>query len=138
MRDSRLKSTPYYEYTNLNPKNRLSEDCVIRAVALVTGQTWEQTIRELTELGIKNSYVCNDSKLFPKYLELKGFRQMNEPRDYFNKKMSIKEFLQEHPEYDTFLCVAGSHHVTAIKNGKVRDVWNSSNQTMHRWWVKTV
>lgn len=136
MRDSRLKSTAWYEYTNMNPRNRISEDCVIRAVALITGQSWEQTIRELTELGIKHSYVCNDSKLFPIYLKQKGFECMNEPRDGYNKKMTITEFLRVHPDYTDFICVAGSHHVTCVKDRKVRDIWNSSNQTMHRWWVK--
>ena len=136
MRDSRLKSTPFYEYLNLNPRNLLSEDCLIRAVALVTGQSWEQTIRELTELGIKKSRVCNDSKLMPDYLELKGFKAMPEPRDGNNCKMTIKEFLQTYPDYTDFICFAGSHHVTAVKDGKVRDIWDSSKTTMHRWWVK--
>lgn len=136
MRDSRLKSTEYYEYTNLNPKNRISEDCVIRGVALVTGKSWEETIKNLTELGLKEARVCNDSKLFPLYLKQNGFVEMNEPRDVNNRKMSIKEFLIEHPEITSFLCIAGSHHVTAVKDRKVRDIWNSSTQTMHRWWVK--
>ena len=136
MKDSRLKSTEFYEYLNMNPRNLLSEDCLIRAVALVTGQSWEKTIRDMTELGIKESRVCNDSKLLPKYLEKLGFVAMPEPRDVCNRKMSIKEFLIENPEYQNFICFAGSHHVTAVKDGKVRDIWNSSNQTMHRWYVK--
>ena len=136
MRDSRLKSTPWYEYLNMNPRNLLSEDCLIRAVALVTEQSWEQTIRELTELGIKKSRVCNDSKLMPDYLESKGFKAMPEPRDAYNKKMTIKEFLCANPEFKDFICFAGSHHVTAVKDGKVRDIWDSSKVTMHRWWRK--
>ena len=136
MKDSRLKSTAFYEYTNVNPKNKLCEDCVIRAIALGTGKSWEQTIRALTELGIPKGYVCNDSRLMSIYLEKNGFRSMNEPRDVCNRKMTIKEFLIENPEYENFICVAGSHHVTCVKDGKVRDVWNSSNQTMHRWWIK--
>ena len=136
MRDSRLRSTEFYEYTNVNPRGKICEDCVIRAVALITNESWESTIRQLTEMGIKKGYVCNDSRLFPEYLKTKGFVQMPEPRDVCNRKMTIKEFLIENPEYTDFICGAGSHHITCVKGGKVRDIWNSSTTTMHKWWVR--
>ena len=136
MRDSRLRSTEFYEYTNVNPHNKICGDCVIRAIALITGQSWEQTIRELTELGLKKGYVCNDVKLYPLYLKSKGFVECNEPRDVCNRKMSVKEWLiEEQVDYDLVANV-GSHHVTAIKNGKVRDIWNCSTQTIHKYWVR--
>lgn len=139
-KDLRMANTEFYEYTNVNPKNKYGGDCVIRAIALATGQSWEQTIRELTELGIKKGLVCNDSKLYPKYLESKGFIQGKEPRDVCNRKMSIKQWIiEEQINEDSntvYVINAGSHHVTCIKNGKVRDIWNSSNQTMHKWWYR--
>ena len=138
MRDSRLKGTEFYEYTNVNPRNRICGDCVIRAVALITQQSWETTIREMTELGIKKGLVVNDKDLYPLYLESKGFRAMNEPRDVNNRKLSIKDFLiqTEGMRLKPIVANVGSHHVTAIKNGKVRDIWNCSNETIHKYWVK--
>ena len=138
MRDSRLKGTEFYEYTNVNPRNRICGDCVIRAIALATGQSWEQTVREMTELGIKKSLLLNDVDLYPLYLEQKGFIQRPEPRDVNNRKLTVKEWLIQREGYSikTIVANVGSHHVTAIKDGKVRDVWNSSNQTMHKYWVK--
>lgn len=136
MRDSRLKSTEWYEYTNVNPRNRICGDCVIRAIALVTGQSWETTVREMTEMGIKKGLVLNDKDLYPEYLKSKGFIECKEPRDCCNRKLSVKEFaIQEQVDYD-FIANVGSHHVAAFKNGKVRDIWNSSNETMHKYWVK--
>jgi len=138
MRESRLKGTEFYEYTNVNPRNRICGDCVIRAIALVTGQSWEQTIREMTEIGIKKGLVVNDNDLYPYYLELKGFKEMNEPRDVCNRKLTVKEWLiqREGFKMKPIFAKVGSHHVTAIVDGKVRDIWNSSTQTMHRYWVK--
>lgn len=138
MRDSRLTSTEFYEYTNVNPRGKICEDCVIRAVALATGESWESTIRQLTELGIKRGYVCNDSRLYPEYLKLKGFVEMKEPRDCCNRKMTIKDFLIMHEgePFRTMVVNAGSHHVICIKDNKVRDIWNSSRQTMHKYWIK--
>ena len=133
----RIKNTAYYEYVNVNPKGKYSGDCVIRAIAYATSQTWEQTIRELTELGIKKGLVCNDPKLYPKYLEQKGFKQMNEPRDNYNKKMSIKEWVNDW-QFNSGMIVAnvGSHHVTCIDSGVVKDIWDCSGDLLHKFWVK--
>ena len=138
MRDSRLRSTEFYEYTNVNPHNRIGGDCVVRAIALITGQSWEQTVREMTELGIKKGLVLNDKDLYTLYLKEKGFKEMGEPRDVNNRKLTIKEWLIQREGMDVkpIIAKAGSHHLTAIKDGKVRDIWNCSNQTMHKYWVK--
>lgn len=138
MRESRLKNTEFYEFTNVNPHNRIGGDCVIRAIALACGQSWEQTVRELTEMGIKKGYICNDQKLYPAYLISKGFREMPEPRDVNNRKLTVKEWLIQREGFVVKPIVAnvGSHHVAAIVDNKVRDIWNSSTQTMHKYWVK--
>lgn len=139
-RQQRMINTEYYEYTQINPKNKFGGDCVIRAVALACNQSWEQTIREMTELGIKLGFVCNDEHVYSKYLESKGFKQMKEPRDYNNQKYIVKDWLctSEYHLWHSYNIVAhvGSHHICCIKDGKVRDIWNSSKVTMHKWWVK--
>lgn len=140
-KDIRKVNTSYYTYINLNPKDKYVSDCVVRAIALATNQSWKQTVMELTELGVKKGLVLNDKTLYPKYLESKGFVLRKEPRDYNNKKMSVKEWLiskKISPENHKSVIVAnvGSHHVTCIINGTVHDTWNSSNQTMHKYWEK--
>ena len=141
MRDSRLRSTPYYEFTNVNPRNRIGGDCVIRAIALATGQSWETTVREMTEMGIKKGLVLNDRDLYPLYLKEKGFVECKEPRDVNNRKMTVEDYLHYtcygiDPDEINFVANVGSHHVAAVKNGKVRDIWNSSKETMHKYWVR--
>ena len=137
----RMVETDYYRYVNVNPKNKYGGDCVIRAIANACDQSWEQTVKELTELGLKKGLICNDQKLYPKYLESKGFIACKEPRDCCNRKMSIKEWMKEEEIYPgnhtTVIVVnAGSHHLSCIKNGKVEDIWNCSTSTMHRYWYK--
>ena len=136
-KEQRMQSTAYYEYVNVNPKNKFCGDCVIRAIAHTLNQSWEQTIRELTELGIKKGLVCNDTNLYPKYLESKGFVQCKEPRDCCNRKMSIKDWIDEEQiTRGRFVVNVGSHHVTAVIDGKVHDIWNCSYNTMHKYWYK--
>ena len=140
-RAKRMINTDYYEFINVNPKNKFGGDCVIRAIAHATGQSWEQTIRELTELGIKMGFVCNDDHVYSKYLLQKGFVQCKEPRDVCNRKMTIKEWIDEEQlsegnQIGVFVVHAGSHHITSIINGKVHDTWNCSTKTMHKYWWK--
>ena len=139
-KQQRMINTAYYEYTNVNPKNKFGGDCVIRAIALACNQSWETTIREMTELGIKLGYVLNDHHVYEKYLLSKGFKEMKEPRNYDNKKYLVKDWLctSDYHLWHNYRIVAnvGSHHTVAIIDGKVRDIWNSSTQKMHKWWVK--
>ena len=132
----RMKNTEFYEYENVNPKGKFGGDCVIRAIANALDQSWEVTVRELTELGIKKGFLCNDKHLYPQYLESKGFRQMKEPRDVNNRKLTVKEWLKMMGPVKTIVANVGSHHVTCIKDSRVRDIWNSSGETMHAYWVK--
>lgn len=136
-KELRMVNTDYYEYVNVNPKGKHCGDCVIRAVAHATDQSWADVIRDLTELGIKKGYVAIDKSIYPKYLEAKGFIQMPEPRDADNKKMSIREWLQRGLRKGTYVINAGSHHVTVVKDGKVNDIWNCSLSTMHKYWYKS-
>ena len=135
-KQQRMINTEYYEYTNVNPKNKFGGDCVVRAIANATNQTWEQTVREMTELGIKLGFVLNDHHVYEKYLLLKGFVQAKEPRDVYNQKITVVEFIRKYKENNVIVMNVGSHHVSCIKNGKVNDIWDCSKETMHKYWYK--
>ena len=137
-KEQRMKCTEFYQYDNVNPKGKFGGDCVVRAIANAMGQSWEQTIRELTELGLKMGFVLNDDHVYTRYLETHGFRKMNEPRDVNNRKLTVKEWLiqREGMKLKPIVMRVGSRHVSCIIDGKVHDIWNCSNDTMHRYWVK--
>lgn len=136
MKASRFRSHARYEYLNVNPKSHVCDDCAIRAIAAITGRTWEETLSALFPLALRDARLPSDPDLFSKYLASLGFVRRGEPRDANNKKMSISAFLDSHPESQDFVCLAGSHHLTCVIGGKVRDIWDCSRETMHRWWEK--
>ena len=136
-RELRKRNTEYYEYTNVNPKNKYGGDCVVRAIALATGQSWADTIREMTELGIKMGFVLNDKHVYSKYLLSKGFVQAKEPRNFDNTKIAAMTFINRNKnKYGPIVAKVGSHHVTTIIDNKVHDTWDCSDQTMHIFWYK--
>ena len=134
-KQQRMKDTLYYKYYNVNPFEKFGGDCVVRAIALMTNDSWAGTIHKLTDLGIQKGFVLNDKHVYIDYLKKKGFIEMNEPRDDYNRKMSLADFLDNNPNVTDFVAIVGSHHVTAVKNGRVHDIWNCSNETIHRYYV---
>ena len=136
----RMQGNAYYQFINVNPKGKFCGDCVIRAIALACDQSWEQTIRELTELGIKKGYELNDKKLYPQYLKEKGFREVPEPRDVNNRKMSVRDWIVQYQVSDKYVYVmnVGLCHVSCVKNRKVHDTWDCSKNTAHKIWEKGV
>ena len=134
-RQDKYPNNDYFVFYNANPKNKTGGDCVVRAICTALEQTWEDTVREMTELGIKYGYVLNDKKCYEKYLELKGWVKHVEPRDACNCKITVKTAIKN-LKLNNAVAKVGSHHVVAILNGKVNDIWDSSKQTMHTYWKK--
>ena len=135
----RMQCNEFYNYININPKGKYGGDCVVRAIALATGQSWEETVRDMTEFGIKKGLVLNDKKLYPLYLEYKGFAKMSEPRYVDNTKMSVREWIRHRGIVwikKKIIVNVGSHHLSAIIDGKINDTWDCSDNTMHQWWIK--
>lgn len=134
-RQEKYQDTQYFKFFNANPKNKITDDCVIRAISVGTGIPYEETLRNLFEVQLKTGYMINDDKCYSKYLEKLGYVKMNEPRKHDNTKMSVIEFIQ-YRRHKNCIAHVGSHHIVAIKDGQVYDIWNSSHQTMHVYWVK--
>lgn len=135
MMKCKYKETPIFHFHNANPKGKNANDCVARAISVALSQSWEDTIREMTELGIKYGYAFNEDKLIERYLKEKGWEQLKEPRDQNNKKISVARFISR-PGNNKGVIIArvGSHHISLIVNGQVWDTWDCTKQTMHSYW----
>ena len=131
----KYKETEFFKFLNVNPKGKAAGDCVARAISQALGKSWEDTIREMTEFGIKKGYTFNEDKTVKAYLESQGYTTYSEPRNAQNKKISLKEFLKWFPHI-TAVVKVGSHHITYVKDGKCYDSWDCTKNTVHRYWRK--
>ena len=61
-RMEKYPTTSTFVYNNVNPKNRITGDCVFRAFALAMEQDYNTTVMEMAELMCKTGYALNDSK----------------------------------------------------------------------------
>ena len=130
------KDTVYFHFYNANSHGHITTDCVIRAISTVMNQPWEVTYDDLVELGRKYGRVPTDRVIMNKYLMKNGFVKMNEPRTLENKKMKVKDFIKDRNQTLTAIASLGNQHVAAVVNGVVYDIWNSSNEILHTYYVR--
>lgn len=133
-REQKYPNTDTFTYYNANPKNRVTGDCVFRAICTALEQTWEQTVMEMAELSCKHGYALNDTKGIEKYMEYKGWKKCKQPKKSNGTKYTGAEFCKIFKG----TCVAniGGHHVVCIKDGKVLDIWDSTYKCIGNYWVK--
>lgn len=138
-RKEKYPDTDYFKYFNANPKNRITGDCIYRALSTALDIPYNQVVIELAELHCKTGY-CDES-LYSKYLESKGWVRYGCPKKSDNTRYTVKEWIRHEclgKSYYTNSVVAhaGTHHIIAIKDHKVHDIWNSSEEKLGVVWLK--
>ena len=74
-RQEKYPDTHSYHYYNANPKHRFTSDCVIRAISLATGQTWDKTHCDLCLLSHERCTMPSVNWLWEIYLNGMGFEK---------------------------------------------------------------
>lgn len=123
----------HYDYYNNNPQKKLTEDCVVRAIAAGLHKDWETVYRELTEYSIKTGYIQSARQLFGKYLVDNGWVRQKRPNPINGKRMLLREFVQMYK--GRAIVNAGIDHVTYIENGKIKDTWNPEDKFLGSYWI---
>lgn len=129
-----LKDTKWFKFYNANPKNRRAGDCVIRAIATATEQSWEDVMQGLFEIAMKDKRVINEKECYAKYLKQLGWEKQAQPRKSDNTKFIGKEFVTHFK--GVAIAHIGGHHIVCIKGGKVWDIWDSTEGCIGNYWVK--
>ena len=123
----------FIKYNN-NPKNKKTGDCVIRAIATATNSSWEYVYSKLSELGIEQGLMINDSNNWQKYLENLGYIKQKMPRRSDRTRYTLEEFATELAEENKIYLVKLAGHLTVIKNKKLIDTWNCSYKSVGNYW----
>ena len=134
-RQEKYPETSTFHYHNENPKNRITGDCVVRALARATEIPYNQVVMALAELHCKTGYESTDKRTIDAFLKSQGWIMQRQPRKADGKKYTGEEFCKI---FKTSRAVAmiGGHHTVAIVNGKVNDIWDSTDGCIGNYWVK--
>ncbi len=126
-------------YLNLNPLEKRTGDCVVRACAFALGQSWDRTYNELCDEGFERKELPSWNATWWAYLKHKGFRRHIIP-DSCPDCYQVKDFTEDHPfgMYVLFIPFSseGVGHVTVVENGVLYDTWNSSYEVPLAYWQK--
>lgn len=143
----RLKypDTKWFRYNNVNPKGKVTTDCVYRAISNAMQLPYAQVAREMTEMQIATGLDTGEKRLIEKYLGSKGWTkhsQLYEYDDFEDKKHKYtgKQFVDyiKRTKIDRVIMNIGAEHISCVVNGKIEDIWNCSENCVGIWWTKSV
>ena len=112
------------QYFNPNPAGKAVGDCVIRAIAKATGDSWGKVYMDLAATGHELYDMPSANAVWGAYLRRRGFARSALP-DYDG--YTVRQFAAEHPRGSYILALSG--HVVAVVDGEYFDAWDSGNET---------
>lgn len=124
-----------YVNENVNPKNKKTCDCVIRAITKATGKDYYVVYEELYKTSVKSGFMLNEKRVEEKVLEKYGFVKIKQPRHYDdNTKYTIGE-IDELISKNDIVIISCAHHLTCVKNHTLYDIWDCRNKTIGNYYV---
>lgn len=139
-RQEKYSDTNTFHYYNANFKNRISGDCVIRALCTAMQKPYKDVYKELFDFSLQTGYILNDKKCFERYLKSKGWVKHKQPRKTDNRKYTGKEFCCKLSTSNNgmrrIIANMGGHHIVAIIDFKVWDIWDSTDGCIGNYWTK--
>ena len=116
---------------NPNPLGKTTSDCVVRAIAIATEQSWKRTYRELAELGEIEAEMPNANSVWGLYLKQRGATQFLLPESC-PQCITVRAFCERFPA-GIYVIGTGSHAVAVI-DGDYYDAWDSGNEVPSYFW----
>jgi len=138
-RKEKYPETSTFHYHNENIKNRITTDCVYRAVSRATGIGYASTIYNMANMQVETGYDACSNEGINKYLSSLGWQKMKQPKKLSGSKYTGKEFcekLQRKGNSKNIVANLGGYHVVAIVDNKVNDIWDSTSKCIGNYWIK--
>ena len=120
-----------YIHANPNPYGAYVEDCVIRAIAIVTDRSWDEVAIYLFLQAFIMKNMPSVDNVWGNYLRSIGFRRYALPNtcpDCY----TVRDFCNDNP-IGIFILATGSH-VIAVINGNYYDAWDSGDELPTAVW----
>ena len=136
-RQEKYPETRTFHYYNANPKNRITGDCRIRAIAVACEVPYNKVVMDLAKIQCETGYDQCTNQGIDILLKQYGWIKHKQPRKADNTKYTGKEFCQRIAKKNIrYVANIGGHHVVAIVNCKVYDIWDSTDGCIGNYWTK--
>ena len=123
-----------FEFLNNNPKGKKTTDCVVRAIALATGDSWARVLDQLCSEAKRTGWFITEKRCEDLVLLAHGFTKMKQPRKPDGKKYLIRE-LDQLCDCSGPVIVRCAGHLACVVGGKVRDLWDCRGKAISNYYV---
>lgn len=120
---------------NVNPKNKKTGDCVIRALTSASGKGYYQVSDELYELSKKTGHMLNSKQTYEKWLDANGFVKHKQPRKPDGTKYTVREIKELVGDLEQAV-VSMANHLTSYEHGRIVDTWDCRRKTIGNYYTK--
>lgn len=121
-------------YYNLNPQQKHTGDCVVRAFAFFLGMTWKRAFLDLimycADKGVVN---FNYRSTYYAYLQEKGYVKR---KLFCTHKISVGEFCEKYAEEGKTYLIQVKGHMTIVCERDVYDTWDCRDRIMDFYWER--
>ena len=114
-----------YKYYNPHPKGLSTDDCVKRAIVVVTGMDYSKVQRELNEYKTVTGAKSFNSIKNLRYVE----DVLKAKKITIQSKLTAEEFCKKYPRGRFILDMVG--HWSACVDGCIYDTWDCSKKTVN-------
>lgn len=114
-----------FVFYNPNPMQKLSGDCVIRAITKAKSAKWEEIYTEICMEGFRLCEMPSTNRVWGSYLLREGYKRNAIP-DSCPDCYTVSDFSMDNP-FGTFILATGDHVVT-VQDGDYYDTWDSGNE----------
>lgn len=105
-------------YYNANPYGRKVNDCTVRAISLATGETWNNTYKELSDFARMQGSMFDDIMYIDFYLD-KNFEKIYCKAS--NQRLTVDNFIKKYNKGIYLITMRG--HITCCINGTIYDTF---------------
>jgi len=116
-------------YTRCRFKKDSTGDCVLRAIAIGTGQDYKKVRDDLFKLAAELWVMPNAKRCYEAYLTSLGWVK-HSPIKNGRRKVRVKDF----PIGNAI--VTTCNHLTTIVDGELHDTWNTGEYAANSYYTK--
>lgn len=115
-----------YKYHNMNPLDRLEDDCTVRAISCATNKSWDYVYDELSDLAQINGTMMDNREFIIDYLDSRYERVPYLPR-------TVGETAGMY--VNNILLITQPSHICCSKFGIIYDTFDPRDNFVEEAWV---
>lgn len=114
-----------YEFHNANAKGNFVNDCVVRAISVAEGKSWDKTYEELSDRAQEDGILLDDVRFVESYLD-----ERYDVVPHYAK--TVGELCEEYDRGIYLVTMEG--HITVIIDGVVYDIFDCRDRRIWGVW----